>query len=124
MTLNPRTTAQLISLDSSLASITNQVIIKHGEKEAQQPADDYQQFQVKLHEHRELVTAAFDHVFGERRYAPDSLFSRLDQTHRPPRLPSLGTAGLLLHRCLEQNPLHDFNNFRKSLQDPEFVIEL
>ena len=124
MTLNPRTTAQLISLDSSLASITNQVIIKHGEKEAQQPADDYQQFQVKLHEHRELVTAAFDHVFGERRYALDSLFSRLDQTIAHQDYQALERLVLGIIAVLEQNSLHDFNNFQKALQSPEFVIEL
>lgn len=124
MTLNPRTVSQLISLGSSLASIANQSLIKHNQKESQKLEAHYQEFQAALQQKREVVESYFDHAFGERRYALDSLFFRLDQAITKQDYKALEHLVLGIIAVLQQNPLHDFETFNAALQDPNHIIEL
>ena len=124
MTMNPRTISQLISLGSTLASLANQAMIQRSEQEANRLAERYQEFHEKLQQEKNLVAAALEKTFGERRYTLDGMFARLDTAIAARDYRTLEQITLGIIAVLEQNPLHDFENFKKALQDPEFIIEL
>lgn len=113
---------QILSLGHSLTELGNNALETYQETKTQETR--YRAFLAALQEHHEMVESYFDHVFGERRYALDNLFSRLDRAIGNRDYATLAHLVPGIIAVLEQNPLHDFEKFKAALQDPNFVIEL
>ena len=113
---------QLLTLGKDLVQLGNNALETY--RDTKELQLHYQKFLAALEEHSTLIQEFMDYRFGERRYALDNFFIQLDKavTNRDHKTVSALAADIIA--LLEQNPLHDFDNFQKALQDPNFVIEL
>ena len=127
MLSRPQDVLKLIALAQALAQAGSKALNAYQvkqEKESQALMQNYQQFRAELQARKELIQEYFDHRFGERNHALDGLFARLDAAIAARDYQTLEHMALSIIALLEHNPLHDFDNFKKALQDPNFVIEL
>lgn len=73
---------------------------------------------------KETILAYFSHRFAERRAALDEFFELLHTAvqSRDNHQLNVALAGIL--RVIQDNPLDDFETFKKQFDDPEHVFEI
>ncbi len=77
-----------------------------------------------LESERQVMLAYFEQRFAERRQALDRFFHLLDYgvTHHDTASIDAALTGIL--GIIQDNPLRDFETFKKCMARPDFVIEL
>ena len=127
MLSRPQEIIKIIALAQTLAQASGKALNAYQtrqEKEIKVLEQDYKKFLAALQDRRELIQDYWESRFEERRYTLDGMFARLDTAIAARDYRTLEQMTLGIIAVLEQNPLHDFDNFKKALQDPEFVLEL
>ena len=73
---------------------------------------------------KEVILAYFDHRFTERRAALDELFELLNYAvgSRDNHQLNVALAGIL--GVIQDNPLDDFETFKKQFEDPSHIFEI
>lgn len=77
-----------------------------------------------LNNEKEVILAYFEHRFAERKGALDQFYHLL---HRAVDTGDGETLQVALNGILgiiQENPLSDFNEFKKNMSNPDFMIEL
>ena len=78
----------------------------------------------RINAERDAILAYFGHRFAERRAALDELFVALRQaTVNGDNEQLVAVLGGILS-IIQQNPLDDFETFKRKLQNPDYVIEI
>ncbi len=78
----------------------------------------------RINAERDAILAYFEHRFAERRTALDELFVTLRHATANGDNEQLVAALSGILGIIQQNPLDDFETFKKNLQNPNYVIEI
>lgn len=78
----------------------------------------------RVNAERDAILAYFGHRFAERRAALDELFVTLRHATANGDNGQLVVALSGILGIIQQNPLDDFETFKKNLQNPDYVIEI
>lgn len=73
---------------------------------------------------KEVLLAYFDKRFAERRAALDEFFGLLHDAISIRDNHQLTTALMGILGIIQENPLEDFETFKKNFQDPNYIIEI
>ena len=84
----------------------------------------YQAFRDALQHHRDVVESYLDHTFEERRFTLESYFKELHLAVENQDYQALTVLVGGILAVLQQNPLHDFEQFKAALADPDVTFEL
>ena len=78
----------------------------------------------RINAERDAILAYFGHRFSERRAALDEFFELLRHASDKGDNEQLTVALTGILGVIQQNPLDDFETFKKRLQEPDYVIEI
>ena len=78
----------------------------------------------RINAERDAILSYFGHRFAERRAALDEFFKLLRHATVNGDNEQLVTALGGILGIIQQNPLDDFETFKRKLQDPDYVIEI
>lgn len=115
---------QLVSLARGLVDLGNNALLTRRNREVKELETRHQAFLEALQQLWELVESYLDKTFTECRFTLESLFQELNQSVASRDYDALSTLVAGIIAVMEQNPLHNFENFKVALQDPKFIIEL
>ncbi len=83
-----------------------------------------QMFQAALQAQQETILAYFEHSFAERREALAEFYRLLHTAVDTKNAQQLDGAICGILGIIKHNPLHDFDHFKKTWNDPNAIIEL
>ena len=112
----------LVALGKPLLEITNTAIKTY--REVKEMEVRYRAFRDALENHQNLVETYLDKVFKERRLTLESYFEKIDAAVQNQDYQALTVLVGGILAVLQQNPLHDFENFKAALADPNITLEL
>lgn len=112
----------LLTLGKAVIELGNTAIQTY--RETKELEVRYQDFRDALQNHRALVESYLDHTFKERSFTLESFFKELHLAVENQDYQALGVLVGGILAVLQQNPLHDFEQFKAALADPETTFEL
>ena len=77
-----------------------------------------------LNQERDVILAYFNHTFAERRLVLEQCFDLMDKSIETNDHASLNLALTSILGVIHENPLKDFETFRRRMSEPGFEIVL
>ncbi len=112
----------LLTLGKAVIELGNTAIQTY--RETKELEVRYQEFRDALQYHRDMVESYLDHIFEERRFTLESFFKELHLAVEKQDYQTLTVLVGGILAVLQQNPLHDFEQFKAALADPDITFEL
>lgn len=112
----------LLTLGNAVIELGNTAIQTY--RETKELEVRYQAFQDALTQHRDVVEFYLDHIFDERRFTLESFFKELHLAVENQDYQALTVLVGGIVAVLQQNPLHDFKQFKAALANPDITFEL
>lgn len=112
----------LLTLGKAVIELGNTAIQTY--RETKELEVRYQEFRDALQYHRDMVESYLDHIFEERHFTLESFFKELHLAVENQDYQALTVLVGGILAVLQQNPLHDFEQFKAALADPDITFEL